>query len=64
MNEDTRKLIQEMRDALESLMGRHPTWKDQHAATMAGRNAVKKADAILLDTSSENGTTTQKQNNE
>jgi hypothetical protein len=64
MNEDTRKLIQEMRDALEALMGRHPTWKDQHAATMAGRNAVKKADAILLDTSSENGTTTQKQNNE
>jgi hypothetical protein len=64
MNEDTRKLIQEMRDALEALMGRHPTWKDQHAATMAGRNAVKKADLILLDTSSENGTTTQKQNNE
>jgi hypothetical protein len=53
MNEDTRKLIQEMRDALEALMGRHPTWKEQHAATMVGRNAVKKADLILLDTSSE-----------
>jgi hypothetical protein len=64
MNEDTKKLIQEMRDALEALMGRHPTWKEQHAATMAGRNAVKKADAILLETSSETGTTTQKQNNE
>jgi hypothetical protein len=64
MNEDTSKLIREMRDALESLMGRHPTWKDQHAATMAGRNAVKKADAILLDTSSETGTTTHKQNHE
>ena len=64
MNEDIKKIIREMRDALEALMGRHPTWKDQHAATMAGRNAVKKADAILLDTSSETGTTTHKQNNE
>jgi hypothetical protein len=64
MNEETRNLIQEMRDALEGLMGRYPTWKEQHAATMAGRNAVKKADLILLDTSSETGTITQKQNNE
>jgi hypothetical protein len=47
MNEETRKLIEEMRDALVALMGRFPTWKDQHAAFTAGKEAVRKAQEVL-----------------
>lgn len=47
MNEETRKLIEEMRDALIAVMGKFPTWKDQHAAWTKGKNAIKKAEELL-----------------
>lgn len=41
--DDLREVIRELVDAINGLMGRHPTWKESHAATMKAKAALEQA---------------------